>query len=61
MPRPARQTLLVDAVGRVPEPDVVQGPIADHMRELRDDIGIVLFVAVRGRGMVGGTGAERLE
>ena len=59
--RPLRQALLVDAVGSVAVSELVDGASADDLRELTDDVGVVLAVAVGCRGMVAGSSSERFE
>src|SRR5206468_5167004 len=59
--RPRREAALVEAVGRVSEPDLVEGAVADDVRELTDDVGVVFLVAVGRRRMVRAAGSERLE
>ena len=59
--RPRRQTTLIDAVRGVADPELVQRPAADDLRQLCDHVGGVLAIAVGRRRMVRRAGAERLE
>ena len=59
--RPACQALLVDPVGGVADSELVQRPITQDLCELTDDVGIVLGIAGRGRGVVVAAVTKRLE
>ncbi len=58
---PGRQTCLVEAIRGVSPSDLVHSPVAENLGELTEDVGIVFFIAVGGRGVVHASGAERLE
>ena len=62
--RPRRQRELVDAVRRVTRSEVVQGVVAEDLRDLTDDVGRMLFVAVGSDGWLlvpGPNGSNRSE